>query len=167
MPTSFRHRRTTLFALLATPALMLALAGCSSDTTAAPTDQGPSDNSSESAPGPLSGDDYTAAYHEYDLKLAECFRDQGLDIADPPADGYLEADGPEFQEAFPTCSAEVGPPPVREITADERVDALGKNLDRASCLREKGYDIVEPTLEDPGFIPAEVTTEDFNACHVD
>ena len=162
MLTSLRSRRSAVLSLFA-PTLILAAVACSSTPTTTPE---PTPSTATSTSPGLKGDAFTAAYHEYDLKLAQCFRDQGLDIADPPADGYLDADGPEFQEAFPTCSARIGNPPVREITQSDRVEGLEKNLQQVSCLREKGYDLVEPTLEDPGFIPAEVTEEDFDACRV-
>lgn len=161
MPTSLRSRRTTLALLLGATTLLSALTAC----TAPAANPAPSATSSTSSG--LTGDAYTAAYHEYELQLAQCFRDQGLDVADPPADGFLDTSRPDLQAAFATCAAEIGDPPVQEVSQDERVEALEQNLERAECLREKGYDIVEPTLEDPGFVPAEVTDEDFEACRTD
>lgn len=107
--------------------------------------------------------EFSAARDEYDRKLAQCFRDKGLDVKDPqPGEGITEYTD-EIQEAYPACTAEIGDPPTNAGMKISPED-LEKLLERAKCLREKGYDIQEPTADDPGFIGAEVTTEDFEAC---
>jgi hypothetical protein len=157
---STRSTRSWILTLLAAPALMLALAGCttgsSGDTDPTPTGGGASSQSG-------SDTEMSATRDAYDRKLAECFRAQGLDVKDPlPGKGITE-DGPEIQEAYPACAAEIGDPPSnagQKLTPDE----LALLLERAKCLRELGNEVQEPTLDDPGFISAEVSEEDFEKC---
>jgi hypothetical protein len=156
-----RARRPWLTIVLAGSALALALSGC---TSAGTTDGG--SNSHGGASGqPSTEAEFSAARDAYDLKLAECFRDHGLDVKDPlPGKGITE-DTPEIREAYPACAEEIGDPPTNAGMKISPED-LEKLLERAKCLREKGYEIQEPTADDPGFIGAEVTDEDFEACEV-
>ncbi len=159
--TGGRHNwRVTL---LAAPLLLLALAGCSS-SGAAPVSPAPGSSSSSGGAGqPTTEAEFSAARDAYDLKLAQCFRDLGLDVADPkPGEGITD-DNPEIQAAYPECSAKIGDPPSNKgLTIDSEM--LAKLLVRANCLRDLGYDIKEPTSTDPGFIGAEVGPKDFETC---
>jgi hypothetical protein len=144
--------------LLAAPVLVLALAGC----TPAASD-GATSNPDGAAASAGSDAEMSSARDAYDRKLAECFRAQGLDVKDPlPGKGITE-DSPEIQEAYPVCAAEIGDPPSNAGMKLSPED-LDKLLERATCLREMGYEIQEPTVDDPGFIPAEVSEEDFATC---
>ena len=146
--------------LLVAPVLMLALAGC---TSGAPDGATTSPDGGAASAQPGSDAELSAARDAYDRKLAECFRAQGLDVKDPlPGQGITE-DSPEIQEAYPACAAEIGDPPSNAgmKLSPEDLYAL---LERAKCLREMGYEIQEPAADDPGFIPAEVTEEDFDTC---
>lgn len=104
--------------------------------------------------------------HGRDRRLADCLRGQGLEVKDPlPGKGITE-DTPEIREAFPACAAEIGDPPSSggvSLTSEQ----LTQLLERAKCLRDKGYEITEPTSADSGFIPAEVSDEDFEKCRTD
>lgn len=156
-PTPTRSRRFWLATLMATPALVLALAGCSMGGTDAAGSGGGSAGSS------ATDAEFTAARDAYDRKLAQCLRDQGLDVKDPLPGGGIVEDTPEIRAAYPACTDEIGDPPTNAgmtLTPDE----LDELLERAKCLRDKGYDIQEPTTTDPGFIPAEVSDEDFEIC---
>jgi hypothetical protein len=162
--TASRPRKPWLATLLVAPALLLALSGCASE--------GPSDSASTPDSGggaaaqPSTDAEFSAARDAYDRKLAECFRKQGLDVKDPlPGKGITEY-SPEIEAAYPACAAEIGDPPSAEGVTLSNED-LEKLLDQAECLREKGYDIQEPTSTDPGFIPAEVSDEDFETCRAD
>ena len=158
-PAAPRIRRIWFTTLMAAPALVFALAGCS----AGGTDAGGSASGGTSAEQPATDAEFSAARDAYDRKLAECFRDQGLDVKDPLPGAGIAEDGPEIQAAYPVCAAEIGDPPSSAgmtLTPEE----LEKLLDRATCLRDKGYDIKEPTTTDPGFIPAEVSDDDFAIC---
>jgi hypothetical protein len=161
-PRPSRARRAWFTTLMATPALVLALTGCTGGGDAEPD----TSTGGSGAGQPTSEAEFSAARDAYDRELAQCFRDQGLDVKDPkPGEGITES-SPEIQEAYPACAAEIGDPPSASgltITPD----VLENLLERATCLREKGYDIQEPTTTDPGFIPAEVTAEDFDTCQAE
>jgi hypothetical protein len=160
---SSRARRAWFATFLAAPALVLALTGCTlGGSDAAAPGSGSSTGTAADQPG--TDAEFKTARDAYDRKLAECFRDQGLDVKDPlPGEGIAE-DTPEVRDAYPTCAAEIGDPPSSAgvtLTAEE----LDKLLDRASCLRDLGYEIQEPTATNPGFVGGEVTEEDFETCH--
>ncbi|GAB3604965.1 hypothetical protein GCM10027413_03740 [Conyzicola nivalis] len=157
-----RARRSWLVTLLATPALVIALAGCASASPDA-ADQGQGNGSGGAAQQPTTNAEFEAARDAYDLKLAQCLRDQGLDVKDPLPGVGISEDSPEIREAFPTCSAEIGDPPS-SAGIQATPEDLEKALAQAECLREMGYEIQEPTADDIGFIPAEVTNEDFETC---
>jgi hypothetical protein len=116
-----------------------------------------------SAEQPATDAEFSAARDAYDRKLAQCFRDRGLDVKDPLPGGGIVEDTPEIRDAYPGCAEEIGDPPTNAgmTLTPEQLDEL---LERAKCLRDKGYDIQEPTTTDPGFIPAEVSDEDFEIC---
>jgi len=154
------NRRRFWFAtLMATPALVLALAGCAGGATDA-AGPGPGGTSAEQ---PATDAEFSAARDAYDRKLAQCLRDRGLDVKDPLPGGGIVEDTPEIRDAYPACAEEIGDPPTNAgmTLTPEQLDEL---LERAKCLRDKGYDIQEPTTTDPGFIPAEVSDEDFEIC---
>jgi len=160
---SSRARRAWFATFLAAPALVLALTGCTFGglDAADPSAGGSTDTAAEQ---PSTDAEFSAARDAYDRKLAECLRDQGLDVKDPlPGEGIAE-DTPEIRDAYPTCAAEIGDPPSSAgmTLTPEELDQL---LDRASCLRELGYEIQEPTATDPGFVGGEVTEEDFETCN--
>jgi len=151
-------RGTRRRSLLAVSVLLLALAGCTASPTAA------SDPTAGTVQ-PSTDAEFSAARDAYDRELAQCFRDQGLSVQDPqPGVGITET-SPEIQEAYPVCAAKIGDPPS---DANLGIDPaqLEKLLQQATCLRQKGYEIKEPTAADPGFIPAEVTDEDFETCRI-
>ena len=157
-----RTRRSRLLPWLAAPALILALAGCAPGG-AGVDGQKSSGSSSAAAGAPSTEAEFSAARDAYDLKLAQCFREKGLDVKDPVAGQGITESSPEIQAAYPDCAAEIGDPPMQsEINIAP--DDLEKLLDRATCLREMGYEIQEPTANDPGFIPSEVSAEDFDTC---
>jgi hypothetical protein len=154
-------RRSWIVTLLATPLLLVAIAGCAPGAPD-PANQGEG-GSGSGAGQPTTDAEFSAARDEYDRKLAECFRDQGLDVKDPlPGVGITE-DSPELRAAFPGCTAEIGDPPTSAGVQASPED-LEKALAQAECLRELGYEIQEPTADDIGFIPADVTDEDFETC---
>jgi hypothetical protein len=152
-------RRSWLVTLLAAPALVLALTGCSGGPDAAETTPG----GDTSAGQPTTADEFSAARDAYDLELAQCLRDQGLDVKDPLPGAGITEDSPEIREAASGCMAEIGDPPSSEGVSASPED-VERALKQAECLRELGYEIQEPTADDIGFIPAEVTDEDFETC---
>lgn len=168
------HRRRVLAGLLAAPALAMALLACSPD--AAPTagasgdltasDPGATPGASSGAPaGAPSDADRNAARDAYDLALAGCIRDQGVDVADPaPGEGITES-GPEVEAAASACVAVVGPPPTYQFTPAEDQALHEGYLALAACLRERGYDVADPAPGEAIAISG-VSDADFQACQV-
>ena len=139
MRVTRRIRRSKIAALLAVPALVLMLAACASEgaTSEAPP-------ASEGAP--LSEAEFEAARDAYDMKVAQCLRDKGFDVKDPqPGEGIVE-DLPGINEAGAECYAELGDPPTagEKLTDAEQMDSMIKTVE---CLREKGYDVPDPTID--------------------
>ena len=163
MSTITRARRTRLAPAMVLPALLLALAAC----TSGPDPTGPAATSGGTSAGqPGTDAEVSTARDDYDRRLAECFRAHGLDVQDPqPGQGITE-DSPELRDAYPGCVTEIGEPPSSEGRTFAAED-VARALDQARCLRELGYEIQEPTADDIGFVPAEVTEEDFETCRTD
>ncbi|PRA81337.1 hypothetical protein [Microbacterium sp. MYb66] len=158
--TTRKSSRSLLTALVATPMLLLALAACSTGTggasSAAPT--AASGGGSSAADAELS-----AARDDYDLKLAECIRGKGFDVADPkPGEGF-DSDDPEEITAAGECMQELGDPPggASRKTDAEHLEDMIKTVD---CLRGKGYEVNDPTIETGFLMPDDVSDADFETC---
>jgi hypothetical protein len=142
--------------LAATAAILLTLAGCS-----APADTG-------NAPGGSGGSsasdaEWSAARDAYDLKLAQCMRDSGLDIKDPQPGQGIQESGDEVNAAASACMKELGDPPVFESTEND-ADILATHLTWAACFRELGYEVEEPVSGQAFVSPADATDEDYATC---
>ena len=164
---SSEHRRLAATVLLAAPALALALAACSpaASPSAGDTSAGskPAGSPSAGPAGNLSEDDFSAARDAYDLALAQCIREQGVDVRDPrPGEGFQES-GPEVQAAASTCMAELGPPPTYDFTEEDRLAMREQQLALAECLRGLGYDVADPA-PDTAIAIQGVPDADFAAC---
>lgn len=153
MRISSRHSRSAAgFAALL--AVALTMAGCAAapaggggtPTAAADTDAG-----------------FQAARDAYDLKLAQCLRDAGFEVADPkPGEGITET-GDDLNAAASVCMTELGDPPRFEGKIDP-TEALKTMLTWADCLRDRGIEVEEPTLGEAFVLPADATDEDVDAC---
>lgn len=162
------HTRTRRWAaaLLAVPALALALSACGPGTAPA-TPAGPSTSSSASGSSGGGGQAAGEADPErdaYDLKLAGCLRDQGLDVKDPaPGEGITET-GPEYEAAAAKCREVIGDPPVYDWTPQELDRLHDAYLAEAQCYRDLGYDVKDPGPDDAIAIPEGLTDEEFLSC---
>ncbi|MET0854752.1 MAG: hypothetical protein ABWY30_08975 [Microterricola sp.] len=139
MRATTRIRRSKIGALLAVPALILMLSACASEGTAAETP-------AVSEDAPLSDAEFAAARDAYDMKVAQCLRDKGFDVKDPkPGEGIVE-DLPGINEAGSACYEELGDPPTagKQLTDAEQMDSMMRTVE---CLREKGYDVPDPSVE--------------------
>lgn len=145
--------------LAATAAILLTLAGCSApaDTGNAPGGSGGSDGSS------ASDAEWSAARDAYDLKLAQCMRDSGLDIKDPQPGQGIQESGDEVNAAASACMKELGDPPVFAPTEND-AEILATHLTWAACFRELGYEVEEPVSGQAFVSPADATDEDYAAC---
>ncbi|OYD60773.1 hypothetical protein [Rhodococcus sp. OK302] len=152
--TPHRFRRKFSVALLAIPLLTVMASACS----------GAEPSSIESSK--VSGASTATTRDEYDLQLAKCLRDAGFDVKDPaPGQGITES-SPEIIEAAPTCMRQLGNPPVQESSLSD-TEQLQLGLKAAACIRERGFDFPDPTLETPIFLPAEVPSEQVEDCFKD
>jgi hypothetical protein len=156
--TTRKSPRSLLTALVATPMLLLALAACSTGgaSSTAPTEA--------SGGNEVSQDEMSAARDAYDLKLAECIRGKGLDVKDPkPGEGIQES-SPEINAAGSECMKEIGDPPTAAGTKKTDAEQLDEMIQEVDCLRGKGYEIEDPTIETGFTMPDDVTDADIDAC---
>ena len=122
-------------------ALVLALAGCSASP----------DTAAESAGGGSAGaDQHAAKFQEWELNMAQCFRDKGLDVEDPTPEGGWADVTAEMQAVSPECQEEVGAPPIKELSEAEKREADTARFEYDSkfgtCMRDLGYDIEDAKL---------------------
>lgn len=122
-------------------ALVLALAGCSSSPDA------------EGAAGEGAGggaDAHAAEFQQWELKMAQCFRDKGLDVEDPTPEGGWAEVTEEMQAVSPECQSEVGEPPIKELSEADKREADKSRFEYDSkfgeCMRDLGYDIEDAKL---------------------
>jgi hypothetical protein len=91
------------------------------------------------------------------MAFTQCMRDEGIELVDAGVDAEGNVQRPtlaegaqvsreEFEEAMEVCSKHLeGMTRGRERQdMSEQVDRL---VDLATCLREKGYDVEDPTAE--------------------
>ncbi|MEV6925662.1 hypothetical protein AB0M46_14340 [Dactylosporangium sp. NPDC051485] len=122
-----------LAAILAVPALLFALTGC--------TDSGAASGSA-SAPAADSRQVWT-------LKYTQCLRDNGVDVQDPVPgpDGSVLNNVPEAPAAvLDKCTEKVGnPPPLsKEETAKIEQEQQKALLKMANCYRDNGVNVPDP-----------------------
>lgn len=91
------------------------------------------------------------------MAFTECLRDQGIELMDPVVDSEGNVEKPEFVEGAGVSKEEMGAAwgacaeHLEGFTfGDKRVD-VSETVDQfvalATCLREKGYDVDDPTAE--------------------
>jgi hypothetical protein len=141
--------------LILLTAMSLLLAACGSDSSDVPSLKATDDTQAVEP---------TAVVEEEHLDneammmaFTECLRDQGLDVMDPVVDADGNVDKPELAEGVEWDKETMGA--AWEACAEhlegftfekERVD-VSEQVDQlvalATCLREKGYDVDDPTAE--------------------
>jgi hypothetical protein len=157
MTTSTFHarRRAVLAALIASGAISLTACGAGEDP-AAPQSGG--------QPNQVSDSDFSSARDAYDLKLAGCLREKGFDVKDPaPGQGIQEA-SPEINAAASKCMAELGDPPSVAPSKEQEAEQREAQLKQTACLREKGYEVEDPSPNTPLSVPENVTQKDLDTC---
>lgn len=97
-----------------------------------------------------------AEFDAWQLKLAGCMRDEGLDFPDPQPGGdqsipMPEGDESAFMTAMDSCVKQLGDPPAREGASAEQ--ALDAQLKIAECFRDAGYAVADPTPDAPLSVP--------------
>jgi len=94
------------------------------------------------------------------MAFTECMRDQGIQYIDPVVDSDGNVQRPEFIEGFTATRAELAAP-YEECSQHLEGVSLGRQREDqsewvdelvalATCLREKGYDVDDPTAETIG-----------------
>jgi hypothetical protein len=94
------------------------------------------------------------------MALTECLRDHGIEVLDPVVDADGNVDKPELAEgvewdkqagqAWEACEHHLegfkgwG---KKDADASEQVEQLDQYIALATCLREKNYDLDDPTAE--------------------
>ena len=147
-----------LFALTAVPLLVVGLAGCAGDGGGGASPQVKSDSQV--------ADDALA----WDVANAGCLRGEGLDVEDPSGDGgpraALPMDGdPEVMAAaYEKCTektnADLGPRPQTAAEQKRGEEAEAAMRETAECLREKGYDVPDPSAGGGGYAGGETIPDD-------
>lgn len=135
----------------------LVLVACGADS-----DDVPSLNTEDTqvAPGTDAADSDAADALDEEAKVmafVQCMRDQGIEYKDPVVDSDGNVQRPEFVDGFMANREELAEPYAacaqhlegltlgrerKDVT--ERVDQL---VGLATCLRNKGYDVDDPTAE--------------------
>lgn len=145
-----RNRTARSAPFAAAIALALLVSGCSPSQAAAPSAPA---SAPQGGSGAQSGSDH--AFVEWQLKLAACVREQGVDFPDPTSaagqDVSLPADMDAFLAASEACRAQIGPPPATHGRSPEQI--LEWDLALAACLRENGIPVDDPKIGESVRIP--------------
>lgn len=144
-------------AALAIPLLLSALTACGGTA-----DEGP-----EAGGGTGDPTSSTRSAEDYRLDLAECMRDQGVDMPDPNADGSIDAQsGDGFMEAAEACNEELGDPPAAPGDGPKKSDEEQRAewVEIASCFRDNGYDVPDPGPGESLTLPMDAPEDVFETC---
>ncbi|MCP4424973.1 MAG: hypothetical protein GY803_10805 [Chloroflexi bacterium] len=145
------HKLTKLLLLLA---ISLLLAACGAEAEEAPTLNRDDGVVGETAVSPTNAplDDETKV-----MNFAQCMRDEGIEYQDPVVDAKGNVQRPELVAGVSITREELAEPYAacahhieglafgrKDIDVSEQVDRL---LPVMACLRDKGYDVDDPTVE--------------------
>ncbi len=156
MLTIQRTRIARYAALASIPIAIGLLAACSS--TAAPkSENGAAPNSPAAASG---------SFEDYQLKLASCMREQGIDMPDPSSDGSVSLNlGSNSQDAVTAasqvCRTKLGNPPA--YSGSDPAQVQKEQLQYAQCLRKHGVNAPDPKPGEAYSIP-NASSEIARAC---
>ena len=91
------------------------------------------------------------------MAFVQCMRDKGIEFKDPVVDSDGNVQQPEFVEGFTITRAELAAPyescfhHIEGLTFGRERGDLSEQVDQfvvlATCLREAGYDVDDPTAE--------------------
>jgi hypothetical protein len=91
------------------------------------------------------------------MAFVKCMRDEGIEFKDPVVDSDGNVQQPEFVEGFTITRAELAAPykscfhHIEGLTFGRERGDVSKQVDQfvvlATCLREAGYDVEDPTAE--------------------
>ncbi|GAA1612675.1 hypothetical protein [Leucobacter chromiireducens] len=165
--TSTAPRRT--LALAATGAALLwGLLGCASGAGTGSADA--ADAPQPAGDAAMTDDEYMGKLMAWERKLAQCFRDKGIDVTDPTPEGGWADVTPEMQALSPECEKEIGAAPVRALSAEEKAEGARQQLEYdtkvVECLRALGHEMPDPRAgEVAPAPPAGVTDAELTECN--
>ena len=132
----------------------LALAACGSDSNDVP-----SLNAEDTQRAEPTADLADAALDDEAKMMAfvQCMRDEGIEFKDPVVDSDGNVQRPELVEGFTVTREELAAPyeacshHLEGLTFGRRREDVSEQVDHfvavATCLRDKGYDVDDPTAE--------------------
>lgn len=149
------RRARSAAALFAIPALLLAFTACAADPGSG---SGSGNGGGSSSGGSGSGQSEREAWQ---LKFAQCMRDNGVDMADPSGASMpgisLDANNQDaVMAASATCEKKVGTPPPFSPEEQKQMAAETQKmmLKIAKCYRDSGFDVPDPKPGDSVSVPA-------------
>jgi len=160
----FTSRRTkSAAALLAVPALLFAFTAC-----AANPGSGSGGGPSGSNAGAGSGQSEREAWQ---LKFAQCMRDNGVQMADPDGAGMAgisvdAANQDAVVAASTACEKKLGTPPPFSPEEQKKMEADAQKmmLKIAKCYRDNGFDVPDPKPGDSVAIPSDAPDDITQKC---
>lgn len=160
MITTVRRRRRTCATLAAAALLATGLTACGGGDDAPSSASTPAAGSSGAT---MTADD---PQFRWELRFVKCLREQGIQVADPdPVKGAPDVThNAAYRAAFRTCVAEIGDPPTVTRNKGKEREILATQLRTARCLRDKGYDVADPTPDRALMIPESVDEVVFEEC---
>ena len=91
------------------------------------------------------------------MAFVQCMRDQGIEFKDPVVDSDGNVQRPEYVEGFTATREELGAAMevcgehLEGLTLGREREDVSEQVDQfvalATCLRDKGYDVDDPTAE--------------------
>jgi len=140
--------------LLAAIGLVLVACGSASDDVPSLTT---TEDTQVVTPTADAADNSALSDEEKVMAFVQCMRDHGIQYKDPVVDSDGNVQRPEFVEGFTTTRAELAKPyaacshHLEGLTLGRTRADVSKQVDElvalATCLREKGYDVDDPTAE--------------------
>jgi hypothetical protein len=148
-----KYRYLTLMAVVVMTAL--GLVACGSESEDVPSLNGAVE--AKEAEPTASASDKVLENEAMMMAFTQCLRDQGLDVLDPVVDADGNVQKPEMAEGVELGKKDWGPAwdscahHLEGFAFEKEEEDLSQQLDLwvdvTACLREKGYDLDEPTAE--------------------
>jgi hypothetical protein len=141
--------------LILLTAMSLLLAACGSDSSDVPSLKA-TDDTQVVEPTTAAADDLPDDEAKV-MAFVQCMRDQGIEFKDPVVDSEGNVQRPEFVEGFTATREELAAPyaacahHLEGLTLGRQRADVSEQVDQfvalATCLRDKGYDVDDPTAE--------------------
>lgn len=141
------------------------LTACAAPNSGSDSSNGAKPGSAPSAQGENADQKFT----DWQVKYAQCMREEGIDMPDPSGDGSMTldlgaTDAESYEKASGTCMSKVGAPPSRDGRSAEQVQSEGLKV--AQCLRDAGYDYKDPEPGAAQEIRDDIPKDAFEKCGV-